>query len=146
VRIRTRITLAAALVALASVLPAAAAHAQPAAATSPSTAVCYDANHRGFHGRAIDLWQCNNIPGSHGLMYHAEVSHAWAGDVVVIRYRKTNNNAWLDYRGVDTGWDYANTADFYSDDFGNGDFQVQACAHLVDSSFACAWTYDDGNS
>lgn len=145
-RIRTRITLAAALVTLASVLPGAAAQAQSKAATSPSGVICTGVNHRGFHTRAIDLWQCFNIPGSHGPMYHAEVSHAWAGDVAVIRYRWTNNMAWLSYKGVDLGQDYANTADFYADDYGNGDFQVQACANLVDSSFGCAWTENDGDS
>ena len=84
-------------------------------------------------------------PGSHGPMYHAQIANANHNDMAILRYRTTQNSAWIYLATPMAGQDYANTGNVYA-----GPDEVQACLNLAllggGYEFACAWTRDDGDT
>jgi len=78
-------------------------------------------------------------------MYHAQIANANHNDMAILRYRTTQNSAWIYLATPMAGQDYANTGNVYA-----GPDEVQACLNLAllggGYEFACAWTRDDGDT
>jgi len=129
-------------------LPEAASANETEASTEASpTYDCELYNNRWLSNRVyIALIKCMGVEGSLGRpMYHAELFTNHPEDIVLIRYRTTNNNAELNSnKKVGTNLEQLQTKRY----FANPD-EVQACAYVTiypyPVRFFCAWTRNDND-
>jgi hypothetical protein len=113
--------------------------AAPAPATAPADVPCYRINHRVKSETSIDLFACYGLPGANGRVgYIAQITNAWGGEVVVMRYR--GGAELSDSRRTAPSDGSLAATPYY---WGGSPTELQACAYTRYDGFVCAWTAND---
>jgi hypothetical protein len=129
---------AATLASLAAIAIVAPAQASAAPVPAPADSPCVRVNHRVVSETNIDLFACYDLPGAYGRVgYIAQISNAWAHEIVIIRYRSTGGE--LGRNTAPSTGSYAATPYFW----GGSPTELQACAYTAYNGFNCAWTAND---